>query len=69
MLNTGIVLAAAAETSTSVSLTDALGTVVTLASNAFSIITGNQILMVLFCASLMSVGFGVIISAKHAARS
>ena len=51
------------------SISQAMSTVVTLANNAMQIITGNEVLMVLFVASLIGVGFGVIRRAKSAARS
>ncbi len=50
-------------------LTSAISEVTTLASNAISIITGNEVLMVLFVAGLVGVGFSVVRAAKHAARS
>lgn len=67
MLQTGVIVAAATEGATT-GVTEALKTVVQLATDGMSIITGNPVLMILFCASLMSVGFGVITAAKHAAR-
>ena len=51
------------------SLSSAISEVTTLASNAISIITGTEVLMVLFVAGLVGVGFAVVRAAKHAARS
>lgn len=51
------------------SLTQAMSTVVSLANSGMQIITGNEVLFVLFVSSLIGVGFGVIRRAKGAARS
>lgn len=56
-----------AEAGTSVS--SAVSEVVSLASSAISIITGNPVLMIMFCAGLVGVGFGVVRKAKGASRS
>ena len=47
------------------SLSSAISQVTTLASNAISIITGNEVLMVLFVAGLVGVGFAVVRAARH----
>lgn len=46
----------------------ALTQVVSLVSSAMTVITGNDVLMVLFCGGLLGVGFKIISQAKHAAR-
>lgn len=51
------------------SITSAVSEVVNLASSALGIITGNTVLMVMFCAGLIGVGFGVIRKAKSASRA
>lgn len=47
----------------------ALTSIGNLVTTGMGIITGNEVLMVLFCAGLVGVGFGVIRRAKGAARS
>lgn len=49
-------------------ITTALSTVSTLATNAIGIITGNDVLMVMFCGGLLGIGFRVIRQAKRAAK-
>ena len=39
-----------------------------LVTTAMGIITGNEVLMVLFCGGLLGVGFTIIKQAKQAAR-
>lgn len=41
--------------------------VTSVAQSALGIITGNELLMALFCVTLVGVGFGVISRAKSAA--
>ena len=50
------------------SITQAMSTVVQLASSAMQIITGNEVLMVLFVSTLIGVGFTVIARAKATAQ-
>lgn len=47
----------------------ALTEISSLVTTAFSIITGNDILMVLFCGGLLGVGFRIIAQAKEASRA
>lgn len=49
-------------------MTTALTTISTLVTTALGIITGNDVLMVLFCGALLGVGFRVISQAKRAAK-
>lgn len=49
-------------------LSTALTQVGNLVSTAMGIITGNEVLMVLFCGGLLGVGFKVISQAKRAAK-
>lgn len=50
-------------------MTEALANVSTLVTTAMGVITGNEVLMVLFCGGLLGVGFKVISQAKHASKS
>lgn len=50
-------------------MTEALTQVTSLVTSAMSIITGNDVLMVLFCGGLLGVGFKIIAQAKHASRA
>lgn len=56
------VLAAEAPT-----ITAGIQQVTAVAQSALGIISGNELLMALFCVSLVGVGFGVISRAKSAA--
>lgn len=49
-------------------LTEALAEITSLVSSAVGIITGNDILMILFCGGLLGVGFRIVSQAKRAAR-
>lgn len=40
----------------------------TIASSALTIVTGNPVLMVMFCGGLLGVGFKIIKQAKRAAK-
>lgn len=62
----GGVLAASDVTS---GMTTALSTIGDVVTTAVGIITGNPILMVLFCGGLLGIGFAVVKKAKGAARS
>jgi hypothetical protein len=53
---------------TAMTVTSALSEISTLVSTGVSIITGNDVLMILFCGGLMGVGFRIISQAKRAAR-
>lgn len=46
----------------------ALTTLGTLTTTALSTITGNEVLMVMFCGGLLGVGFKIIKQAKRAAK-
>lgn len=52
-----------------VSISSALSEINTLVTTAISLITGNTVLMVLFCGSLLGVGFRIISQAKRASKS
>lgn len=49
-------------------MTTALTTIGTLVTTALGYITGNDVLMVMFCGGLLGVGFKVIRQAKRAAK-
>ena len=49
-------------------MTSALTQIQSLVTTAIDIITGNEVLMVLFCGGLLGVGFRVIKSAKRTAK-
>lgn len=49
-------------------LTTALSNITSVVSTGVSIITGNEVLMVIFCGCLLGIGFRVIKQAKRAAR-
>ena len=59
------ILAAAEGATTLTTALDNIGTVVT---KAVSIITGNEVLMIIFCGCLLGVGFRVVSQAKRAAK-
>lgn len=50
-------------------MTEALTQVGSLVTTAMGTITGNDVLMVLFCGGLLGVGFRIISQAKRAARN
>lgn len=50
-------------------MSTALTTISTLVTTSLGIITGNDILMVLFCGGLLGVGFKVIRQAKRTSNS
>lgn len=50
-------------------MADALTQVSNLVTTAMGIITGNDVLMVLFCGGLLGVGFKIIAQAKRASKS
>ena len=54
---------------TATAMSTALGQITDVVSTCFSIITGNQILMVCFVACIVGIGFGVISRAKAAAKN
>ena len=49
-------------------MTAALTQISSLVTTGLGIITGNDVLMVLFCGTLLGVGFRVISQAKRAAK-
>ena len=49
-------------------LSTALSNISTVVSTGISIITGNEVLMIIFCGALLGVGFKVLKSAKRAAK-
>lgn len=51
------------------SMEAALTQIGNLVTTGMQIITGNEVLMVLFCAGLLTVGFRVIRSAKRSATA
>lgn len=51
------------------SVTTALSTVSSLVTTAISVITDNEVLMVMFVAGLVGIGFNVIRKAKASAGS
>lgn len=58
-----------AEGTTSTSISDALTQLTSLVSSALAMITGNTVLMVLFCGGLLGVAYRIISQAKRAARN
>lgn len=54
---------------TTVTITSALSEISSLVTTAIGIITGNTVLMVLFCGGLLGVGFRIISQAKRASKS
>lgn len=48
-------------------ISDCLTTLGTVASNAWTIVSGNPVLSVLFCVSLVGAGFGILKRAKKTA--
>lgn len=51
-----------------IDVTSALSTLTSIMSSAMSIITGNAVLMVMFTAGLLAVGFKLIRKAKGAVK-
>lgn len=49
-------------------MADALTQIGTLATKAIGIVTGNNVLMIMFCGGLLGIGFKVIAQAKHAVQ-
>jgi hypothetical protein len=49
----------------SVSLSDAVSEVFTVASSCLSVVTNNTVLMTFFCAGLIGVAVGVVARLKH----
>lgn len=50
-------------------MTEALTTLGTLATTAIGIVTGNEVLMVMFCGGLLGVGFKIVSQAKKASKN
>lgn len=50
-------------------MTEALVQVSELVTTAMGVITGNEVLMVLFCGGLLGIGFKIISQAKRSAKS
>lgn len=62
-------LALLGQQATTVSISDALSEISSIVSTGINLITANTVLMVLFCAGLMGVGFRIISQAKRASRN
>lgn len=49
-------------------LTTALTSIQTLVTNAVTVISGNDLLMIMFCGGMLGIGFRIIRQAKGASR-
>lgn len=58
-----------AEATVSEQIASALTEITTIVTKCLSIITGNMVLMVLFCGGLLGVGYHIISQAKRASRN
>lgn len=52
-----------------VTITSALSTISSAASSVMTFITGNELMMVLFCSSIVGLAFSFIRKAKRTARA
>lgn len=63
-----LIMAASGSGATGTSVTDALTTIGDLVTTCMGVVTGNSVLMIMFCGGLMGIGFTLIKKAKKAAK-